>query len=287
MTAAPTVVSSQVDDNPDRSSHAVRKVATINGRRYTPYRSEKLDPSNITLTSIDNKYHHERSRNYEEYETKFSPDLESFRSRFGVIGNIKVLDSGAGCGKAMSQLLEKEKSIVKCTCISKHYFEAIGAVLSEHRDRMEWFYGFAEEVLPKLTERYHVITDLFGAYAYSAKRAELIEEYYNHLEVGGRAFIWLQDHDYMLNFIEFDAYSERLENYLVRVFPDQFKYINNRQCLVLIKTSDKKIHLNLKITRVIRTVLDHCKNLAATASVRVELDYSYPQKVYYRKETEE
>lgn len=49
--------------------------------------------------------------------------------------------------------------------------------------------GYAEALLPSLKRKAKLITDFYGAVFYSEKRAQLLEEYYNHLAPGGKAFI--------------------------------------------------------------------------------------------------
>ena len=49
--------------------------------------------------------------------------------------------------------------------------------------------GRAEKELPKLKKRYEILTDVFGAYFYSADRLALLDEYYRLLSRGGEAFI--------------------------------------------------------------------------------------------------
>jgi hypothetical protein len=56
-------------------------------------------------------------------------------------------------------------------------------------NRFEYHVGFAEEVMPKLHDKYEVLTDVFGAYFYSIDRINLLDQYYHALDTQGEAFI--------------------------------------------------------------------------------------------------
>lgn len=93
--------------------------------------------------------------------------------------------------------------------------------------------GFSETVLPTLAMKAHLLTDLWGAYFYSAQRALLLESYLNALQPTGKAFVLIGHVDRYPKHIDsivprdwvIDAQGKRHElvDFLVQTYPKSFK----------------------------------------------------------------
>lgn len=99
--------------------------------------------------------------------------------------------------------------------------------------------GMAEVVLPKITARQDLITDLYGAYYYSAGRLELLQHYYRLLNSNGRAVVAFKSKDQ--RFSSSDGWRSHfhgpettvrtpdgttsLEEYLVKKYPKIFSIV--------------------------------------------------------------
>jgi SAM-dependent methyltransferase len=98
--------------------------------------------------------------------------------------------------------------------------------------------GRAETELPKLKKQYQILTDVFGAYFYSADRLNLLEEYYRLLSGDGEGFVLFQAEEAKLppskSTLESDtetfgptslADDRPFEKVLVEMFPSIFHIV--------------------------------------------------------------
>jgi hypothetical protein len=60
---------------------------------------------------------------------------------------------------------------------------------AERAGLYHYLVGFAEHMIPSIRARAQLVTDLYGAYFYSADRAHLLDVYYDALAPGGTAFV--------------------------------------------------------------------------------------------------
>ncbi len=164
---------------------------------------------------------------------------------------IQVLDCGAGQGTALDTLLESylQKGIQKVTGISLHTFRHVKRLLKKHEKRMDWYLGNALEILPKLPEKYDLITDIYGSYFYSENRVDLIKAFHRALKEGGRAYILISAHDNPVqNLVNLGNKSMKLEEHLQEDFPETFKFwAGKREVLVITKASRKCPSFNFEV----------------------------------------
>lgn len=107
--------------------------------------------------------------------------------------------------------------------------------------RFEYRVGFAEKVLPTLQEKADLISDLFGAYYYSANRLELLDLYLNALKPGGLAAIRLRSQIRGKDGkragpesrVRLPGGEESLEQHLVRRFPGIFRFNEDETVLYI------------------------------------------------------
>lgn len=172
-----------------------------------------------------------RTRNYEWFRTHAG----TFKT-----GRITVFAGYEVFAKAM---IDPERGIFKPNAI-EIFVDAGSDRLArlEQSGRFEYLTGFSEKVLATVKSKFKFVTDLFGAYFYSAQRPRLISEYYQHLAAGGEALVvfhardieWKYDkttarhYDIVSeygprNFVRRkDGRLQRFEDYLVEIYPTVF-----------------------------------------------------------------
>jgi len=91
--------------------------------------------------------------------------------------------------------------------------------------RFKYLVGFSEDKLPTIRPRARIITDLYGAYFYSADRVRLLDLYYGALAEGGEAFIRFatDSGDGPRSVVRTAAGPVPLERYLVKTYPRRFR----------------------------------------------------------------
>lgn len=281
MTALQATLSSsetiQSSGNVRSSKYVERHKKRIEGRRFIPHKKSVLEEKS-SLKSVEGAYKYNRSRPLTEYEFNFGYTFTSYCEVLRTLSNVTVLDSGAGQGVAMQDLITRVKSIERCTCVTKHLFEEIDCPVKV-KEKMKWVFGRSEDYLFGTMARFNLITDLFGAYAYSPDRDKLIEQYYNHLKVGGKAFVLLVNRDNLKNIIRVGDRAVRLEEYLVEKYPASFKILYNFDVLEITKTDRKEIALGLRRTTVVRR--DNLPSDPHSKKEKHELDILYPYEVHF------
>ncbi len=261
----------------ERSRLPQRHGKSIKGRRFVPYKATVLS-ENILLRSVEGEYKYNRTRNLLEYDKEFGVSFTRYCEDLKKLRDVTILDSGAGQGLAMQDLIAKVHTISQCVCITKHRFQDVDRP-DEAKRKMKWVFGRSEDYLEKTRERFNLITDLFGAYAYSPDRDKLIEHYYNHLKVGGKAFVFINSRTYMNNVIKTGNAPERLEEYLAQRYPLSFKILFQFGVLEITRIDESEIDLNLRRTAVIRK--DNYPNDAHSLADKHKLDICYPQEVHF------
>lgn len=260
-----------------RSQHVERHERSYEGRRFVPYKHSVLKDKK-PLKSVEGEYKYKRTRELNDYNELLGSTFTAYCENLKTRREVTVLDSGAGQGIAMQDLIKKTNSIAKCTCITKHRFEDIDRPAIA-KEKMKWAFARSEDYLKESKERFDLITDLFGAYAYSPDRDELIEHYYNHLKVGGKAFVFINSHTYLKNLIKFGEEFVRLEESLAEQYPRCFEILGNFSVLVITRVDESDIDLHLRRTKVIwkdnYTQDTHSKN------EKHALDILYPQEVHF------
>ncbi len=106
---------------------------------------------------------------------------------------LAYLDCGGGEGIAIETLLSHpiyRDAVEKCHGISLHLFQYTKRILKNNPREVKWYHGNAFDIIKNLPScSYDLITDIFGAYFYSANRHTLIKEYHRLLKPGGRCYI--------------------------------------------------------------------------------------------------
>lgn len=241
-------------------------------RRYTPLGSDIITLPG-TLISPDKKYKYESGRDLQEYDKKLGYLFTDFRENLKNKKDVQVLDSGAGKGKAMVDLVKTVDSISKCVCITKHDFQ--GSVPPKI-PKMEWVFARSEAFLGNSDLRFNMITDVFGAYSYSSERHKLIELYHNHLAINGRAFIVLGSKTYRYTRVCSDFSSIRFEKWLAGAYPNNFQYIEEPRILIITRTKDEELDLGLEIKEI---RMDELPSDGLSEEEKVALDYYRPTQV--------
>ena len=123
--------------------------------------------------------------------------------------------------------------------------------------RFHYEVGFAENIIPNLNKNFDLITDVYGAYYYSAGRVALLDQYYQKLSDQGSALIVTKAIEKQKtqgpeNKIKGSTLT--LENYLVQTYPEIFEIIETEnsgiknKILTMKKNSRiSKLNLNEKI----------------------------------------
>jgi SAM-dependent methyltransferase len=156
---------------------------------------------------------------------------------------ISILDSGCGSGVAIDELLsdnELKNYIQHISGISMHYFENIESVLKKHGSRFTYYSGTAQNVLAKAAEtsnEFDLIFDLFGAYAYSSDKLNLLKQYHQSLKPFGIARIFQQaDDDLHLEFEKSRCnFLEWMASNHSKTFT--FEHVSNHSMIVINKSS--------------------------------------------------
>ena len=145
-------------------------------------------------------------------------------SRLASGQTMTILDSGAGAGYVMRDLLSYGSPIIeKCTGISLHYFKKpVEKLFQKYQEKVEFHVNRAQNVLPTLPDNSQdLIIDVQGSFLYSENKATLIEEYYRTLKPEGKAFIcWWEAGNSTVQLS--DTESIDLTAYLTRTYPTIF-----------------------------------------------------------------
>ena len=153
--------------------------------------------------------------------------------------DLAFLDSGAGHGYFLHALCSKSvlvKQIKSVTGLSFHNFPSLSRLFGSLKDKLSWYTGFAEVILPGLeSETLDVITDMYGPFAYSFDKPLIIQNYYRLLKSGGKAFVYLSHKmtSVIENMHKYPSYVEML----CKKCPNNFKRCGHT--LVITKTSTK------------------------------------------------
>lgn len=112
---------------------------------------------------------------------------------------ISVLDCGGGQGRALAQILKQLKranseyvqaKIGKFVGIGLHVWTKLGSRLKRHHKQMEWYVTDALKAASYLkANSFDAIIDSFGAYYYSANKAEILSAYLRLLRPGSAGFV--------------------------------------------------------------------------------------------------
>lgn len=258
------------------------------GKRKSP-EPEKIDHTKIyklKSTKTPQVYFNNRTRTFVNYESVFRFTSREFDLKTFIETRphkITVLDSGAGEGTSMSDLLTRYAStVIKCTGISMHYFSGIAGRIKSHGGRLEWYVEKAEVVLPHINEQYDLITDLFGAYFYSPERLVLLENYHRHLTINGRAYIY-RSQNLLFNILRHaDGRIEYLEDSLIRAYPDTFSWAGTAKTVFIItKTSTAVTFWKYRIERMEEKCWGYAKKKNLSPSLTVEGQGWYPSSVIF------
>ena len=197
---------------------------------------------------------------------------------------INVLDSGAGCGRALDTMIRS--SIIGpyvdiATGISMHNFPGIPDLLNkyngssspskyngslspsrESNSNLEWYSNKSQNVLPFIeSNRYDLITDLWGAYHYSVDRALLVEHYYRILKPGGVAFVMCSDNTFVLE-------SSGTRGIKSQVHPKEVKNEAHPKGVKNKKTSSKSSKTNKVENKVTVAIVESKRNSKTVSNKR-------------------
>lgn len=121
------------------------------------------------------------------------------------------------------------------------------------KEKFRYNVGFAEHVLPQIDEKADLITDVYGAFFYSAGRMRLLDDYYEQLKPGGAAMIKFRDHGNTGVRDSIEGARGRREDFaqfLVSRFPRVFK-ISSDEPGTLIMSKDPGVR-NLRLRDLFR-----------------------------------
>lgn len=139
--------------------------------------------------------------------------------------------------------------------------------------------GFAENELPAISLKADLLTDLYGAYFYSADRLGLLSLYYGKLADAGLGFIRLksgqtfsmssgQENGIGPTSTVHNKYGrQKLEDWLIEQYPDIFSYENEHKSVLILKRSpnfgslDLSKRLTLKKHVFVKTGRMHFPNI--------------------------
>ncbi|MBY0471923.1 hypothetical protein K2X30_12215 [bacterium] len=99
------------------------------------------------------------------------------------------IDVGGGRGTAALELAKIRHSTAIVINAQKADDEILDTVV-EMNGRFRYVEGWAEDQLPRFKNRADLITDVYGAYAYSIKKPDLVKLMYDALKPGGTARIF-------------------------------------------------------------------------------------------------
>jgi hypothetical protein len=128
----------------------------------------------------------------------------------------------------------------------QNYFDRIKAT-----GRFEYQVDYSEDYLSKTKQRFKVITDFFGSFYYSATRPLLLEQYYDHLAPGGKAFLYFGEND-VLDTVFNDGKEIPLIDFLKKKYPSLIQIIRfkNSTAIEVIITKNPAIDkIRLHIVR--------------------------------------
>ncbi len=242
-------------------------------KRYAPVGGNIITQPG-TLKILDKRYKYEGGRTLSDYDEKLGHLFIQFRENLKTKKDVKVLDSGAGKGNAMVGLTEKVDSINKCVCVTKHDFN--GTHIPKN-PKIEWIFGRSQSYLEDTDLRFNLITDVFGAYAYSSEKNRLVELYHNRLTLNGKAFIYLGSKNYQRNRIYTSESSYNFEKWLAGAYPHVFLLLNEERVLVITRCFQEEIDLELKVTKVRHFERESTPSLPEDD--KIALDYYRPCEV--------
>lgn len=185
-------------------------------RHYTFYNYESLPK-----IGIDKKNLTRHDRTLEDYSIYVATLMDDLQETILRDKKITILDCGAGSGRALDDLLSGpfKRQIKKCVGISLHYFDNVCSLFPKHRNKIEWYIGKAEQILPRMNEKFDLIFDIYGAYFYSPERPALINEYHRLLSPEGKANIYILTLEN--NFVKGDKKCT-LEHHHQKMAPETF-----------------------------------------------------------------
>lgn len=241
----------------------IRNERKHSNKRISPYPHKKITHRNVESHKYNDStfsYACNNCRSFSDYERYFRSDVSDNRyqdlSKYLALiskttSQMTVLDCGAGNGTAMDSLLEANKVVKKCTGISMHYFPSIAERIVKNQGRLNWYIGKAETILPRLNEKFDVITDVYGAYFYSSDRIELIKQYHRLLKPNGRAFVYLGCH-HTENIIHLSNDRTAKLDEVLKKYPKTFgwgKFYSSKKYLVITKSTIRTPSLNYRVTK--------------------------------------
>jgi len=134
-------------------------------------------------------------RNLYQYELLFNVDLYVMLEDVALQAgrNLKICDAGCGEAIAMDEILSGglAKYVKTITGISKHLYENIYKLVQRHGSRFNCFHGDVCDVLRGEKLRFNVIFDLWGPFLYKIQKLEVMQAYYDALEMNGIALIYI------------------------------------------------------------------------------------------------
>lgn len=242
------------------------KPKSYSGNRQAPYQRITFRNAEHVRLVDDDTYNLTNDRSFLDYFESFSSkskehDFEThLLEKSKRVHDFSILDCGAGTGNAMSYALLNYPTIAKCTGISMHFFNEAKREVRYQRGRLDWYVGKAEDVLPKLTQRYDLVTDVCGAYFYSKNRIQLIVLYFLILKPGGRAYIDLsvaEDGKSLKNEIKLpNGKTISFEAYLADRYPETFaiqEQEKNGRFFMITKTTARPPPLHFRVKKVQET----------------------------------
>ncbi len=165
---------------------------------FQVYTHRNADNIKVSLNE-ERKFLTNSERRFSTYVAHFDQYIDQDEFNFQnyvekqVIEGMTYLDSGAGEGRTIESFLEmysKYSAQIKCDGISLHLFKNVKSVLKKFPRKITWFHGDALKILKNMpSQSYDLITDVFGAYFYSADHYEILQEYHRVLKPSGRCYL--------------------------------------------------------------------------------------------------
>lgn len=209
-----------------------------------------------------------------------------FKSKDGQNGELTVLDCGSGHGVALKNLLNEFKEFKSATGISMHAFMSVAEDIKAFNGRLDCHFAKAQDVLPSLvSNKYHLITDVYGPYFYSVERPYLLNEYWKLLNPGGCAFIVLGN---SLNDTVQCPETKRIDSfikYLIKTWPDIFIMMKGREPWLLIRkhnANEPAPNLDFKMVKSC-----HLNIVTKKVPSKIKKDTAYPDHIVWIKMSNE
>lgn len=207
------------------------------------------------------QYTHPHERTLADYNLALSTDKWRVKLQSGLNPWERALDVGSGRGDAMIELTSKTGARADLVNTQNFLSSQSGRFRQQDLTRVRLLLGFAEAVLPQLQNDYKYITDVWGAFSYSPAKAELLQLYFERLQVGGEAYILFP---YVLTdsrVIKLNGEVVRLSDYLSELAPENVQVGFSQHPLQVgahvIRLKKNKntdtLHLPLRVRRVMQT----------------------------------